>query len=254
LADKRSLGLHPIVIGVDECQVLFEHPEHGKEFEEIATDLVKRGPATGIVLLLATQRPDAKALPTGISANASARWCLKVMGQLENDMVLGTSAYKRGVRATMFAWGDKGIHYFVGEGSDARIVRSVYVDGRGADAIAARARRLREQAKTLSGYALGEAPEPAAAGYDLLADILAVVPASEAKVWSETVVARLAELRPETYGGWEPDALSAALKPHGISTIQVGRRDGGKVVNRRGIDRSHITTAIAERDGKRDAS
>lgn len=59
LADKRSLGLHPIVIGVDECQVLFEHAEHGKGFDEIATDLVKRGPATGIVLLLATQRPDA---------------------------------------------------------------------------------------------------------------------------------------------------------------------------------------------------
>ncbi|MFF9408952.1 cell division protein FtsK [Streptomyces anandii] len=253
LADKRSLGLHPIVIGVDECQVLFEHPEHAKEFEEIATDLVKRGPATGIVLLLATQRPDAKALPTGISANASARWCLKVMGQLENDMVLGTSAYKRGVRATMFAWGDKGIHYFVGEGSDARIVRSVYIDGREAEAIGARARRLREEAGTLSGHALGEAPEPTAAAYDLLADILAVVAAKEAKIWSETVVSRLAELRSEVYDGWDPDALAAALKPHGISTIQVGRRVDGKVVNRRGIDRSHITSAIAERSGKRDA-
>ncbi|MFJ6086501.1 cell division protein FtsK [Streptomyces sp. NPDC092369] len=253
LADKRSLGLHPIVIGVDECQVLFEHPEHAKEFEEIATDLVKRGPATGIVLLLATQRPDAKALPTGISANASARWCLKVMGQLENDMVLGTSAYKRGVRATMFAWGDKGIHYFVGEGSDARIVRSVYVDGQGADAIGARARRLREEAGTLSGHALGEAPEPVTSAYDLLRDILAVVPADEPKAWSETVVARLAELREEVYDGWDPEGLAAALKPHGISTIQVGRRVKGKVVNRRGIDRSHIATAIAERDGKRDA-
>ncbi|MER6673799.1 cell division protein FtsK [Streptomyces sp. NPDC000983] len=253
LADKRSLGLHPIVIGVDECQVLFEHPEHAKEFEEIATDLVKRGPATGIVLLLATQRPDAKALPTGISANASARWCLKVMGQLENDMVLGTSAYKRGVRATMFAWGDKGIHYFVGEGSDARIVRSVYVDGQGADAIGARARRLREEAGTLSGHALGEAPEPVTSAYDLLRDILAVVPADEPKVWSETVVARLAELREEVYDGWDPEGLAAALKPHGVSTIQVGRRVKGKVVNRRGIDRSHIVAAIAERDGKRDA-
>ncbi|GGS74740.1 cell division protein FtsK [Streptomyces violaceus] len=253
LADKRSLGLHPIVIGVDECQVLFEHPEHAKEFEEIATDLVKRGPATGIVLLLATQRPDAKALPTGISANASARWCLKVMGQLENDMVLGTSAYKRGVRATMFAWGDKGIHYFVGEGSDARIVRAIYVDGRDADAIGARARRLREEAGTLSGHALGEAPEPVTSAYDLLRDILAVVPADEPKVWSETVVARLAELREEVYDGWDPEGLAAALKPHGIATIQVGRRVKGKVVNRRGIDRSHITTAIAERDGKRDA-
>lgn len=253
LADKRSLGLHPIVIGVDECQVLFEHPKHKDEFEEIATDLVKRGPATGIVLLLATQRPDAKALPTGISANASARWCLKVMGQLENDMVLGTSAYKRGVRATMFAWGDKGIHYFVGEGSDARIVGSAYVDGPGADSVAARARKLREQAGTLSGHALGEEPEVTASGYDLLADILAVVAAKEPKAWSETVVSRLAELRPDVYDGWDPDALAAALKPLGIATIQVGRRVEGKVVNRRGVDRSHIVAAIAERDGKRDA-
>ncbi|MFB7937347.1 cell division protein FtsK [Streptomyces sp. NPDC056049] len=254
LADKPSLGLHPIVIGVDECQVLFEHAEHGKEFEEICTDLVKRGPATGIVLMLATQRPDAKSLPTGISANAGARWCLKVMGQTENDMVLGTSAYKRGVRATMFAWGDKGIHYFVGEGADARIVSSVYVDAPGAEAIAARARAAREKAGLLTGYAMGEQPEVVTGpAYDLLADILAVVPAAEAKVWSETVVARLAELRPDVYGGWETDALAAGLKPHGISTVQVGRRVDGKVVNRRGIARADITTTIAERDGKRDA-
>lgn len=146
LADKPSLGLHPIVIGVDECQKWFEHPKYGAEFEEICTDLVKRGPATGIVLLLATQRPDAKSLPTGISANASARWCLKVMGQLENDMVLGTSSYKRGVRATMFSWADKGICYFVGEGADARIVRSVFVDAVEAERIALRARAVREKA------------------------------------------------------------------------------------------------------------
>ncbi len=33
LADKPKLGLHPIVIGVDECQVWFEHPKYGGEFE-----------------------------------------------------------------------------------------------------------------------------------------------------------------------------------------------------------------------------
>ncbi|MFI8128644.1 cell division protein FtsK [Streptomyces diastaticus] len=255
LADKRSLGLHPIVVGVDECQVWFEHPDHGKEFEEICTDLVKRGPATGIVFIAATQRPDAKALPTGISANASARFCLKVMGQLENDMVLGTSSYKRGVRATMFSWKDKGIHYFVGEGADARIVSSVYVDAPAAEAIGDRARALREKAGLLTGHAAGIEPESATGpGYDLLRDLLTVVPANEVKVWSETVVARLAELRPEVYAGWEPEALTAALKPYGLSTVQVGRRVNGKVVNRRGIDRSHIATAVAERDGKRDAS
>ncbi|WP_333756606.1 cell division protein FtsK [Streptomyces sp. IBSBF 3352] len=254
LASKPSLGLHPIVICVDECQVWFEHDKYGKEFEDICTDLVKRGPATGIVLMLATQRPDAKSLPTGISANAGVRLCMKVMGQTENDMVLGTSSYKRGVRATMFAWADKGIAYFVGDGSDARIIRSVYVDAPNADRIARRARKAREDAGTLSGYALGQEPEPSAgSGYDLLADILAVVPADEPKAWSETVVSRLAELRPDVYDGWDPEGLAAALKPHGVSTIQVGRRIEGKVVNRRGIDRSHIVTAIAERDGNRDA-
>ncbi|MFD8619394.1 cell division protein FtsK [Streptomyces sp. NPDC059513] len=256
LASKKELGLHPIVIGVDECQVWFEHPKYGAEFEEICTDLVKRGPATGIVLLLATQRPDAKALPTGISANASARWCLKVMGQLENDMVLGTSSYKRGIRATMFSWKDKGIHYFVGEGSDARIVSSVYVDAPTAEVIGLRARRLREAAGTLTGHAAGESFEDrGTSGFDLLADILAIVPAEEPKLWSETVVARLADLRPDVYGGWEPEQLATALKPHGVPTGQVwGKTEAGKGANRRGIERARILTTIAERDGKRGAS
>ncbi|TFE37253.1 cell division protein FtsK, partial [Streptomyces sp. ICN441] len=43
LAGDKSLGLHPIVVGFDECQVAFEHEEHGKEIEAICTDLVKRG-------------------------------------------------------------------------------------------------------------------------------------------------------------------------------------------------------------------
>ncbi|KRV47542.1 cell division protein FtsK [Wenjunlia vitaminophila] len=254
LASKKSLGLHPIVVGVDECQVWFEHLEYGKEFEEICTDLVKRGPATGIVLLLATQRPDAKSLPTGISANAVARWSLKVMGQVENDMVLGTSAYKRGVRATMFAWGDKGICYFVGEGSDARIVRAVYADATTADRIALRARAAREKAGTLAGHAAGEQPEQdTGPSFDLLGDILAVVPAAEPKTWREDVVTRLAELRPEIYDGWGPDQLTAALKPHGIDTVQVGRRVDGKVVNRRGIARADILKMVTDRDGNRDA-
>ncbi|MFJ2963340.1 cell division protein FtsK [Streptomyces collinus] len=252
LASKRSLGLHPIVIGVDECQVLFEHPDYGKEFEEIATDLVKRGPATGIVLLLATQRPDAKSLPTGISANAGARWCLKVMGQTENDMVLGTSSYKRGVRATMFAWGDKGLHYFVGEGSDARIVSSTFVDAPGAEAIAARARTVREKAGLLSGYALGEAAAVVTGpSYDLLADVAAVVPEKEERVWNERIAARLAELRPDVYGGWKGENVTSALKPHGIRTRDVaGTTDDGTRTTRRGITRADLLKAIAEGNEK----
>lgn len=106
LANDPRLGLHPIAVAWDECQIPFEHPEYGKELISIATDLTKRGPALGIMLMLATQRPDANSIPTGISANVGLRMCLKVMGQVENDIVLGTSMYKNGIRATMFARDD----------------------------------------------------------------------------------------------------------------------------------------------------
>ena len=114
LAARKSLGLHPEVLILDECQEAYSHPEHGKEFGRLATAIVKRGPALGIILLLATQRPDAASLPTGISANIGIRCCLRVMDQTANDMVLGTSSYKRGIRATEFATKDKGIGYLAG--------------------------------------------------------------------------------------------------------------------------------------------
>jgi S-DNA-T family DNA segregation ATPase FtsK/SpoIIIE len=248
LADRRTLGLHPIVIGVDECQKWFEHPQHGAEFEEHCTDLVKRGPALGITLLLATQRPDSKSLPTGISANATVRWCLKVMGQIENDMVLGTGSYKRGIRANTLAWTDKGIAWFVGEGADARIVRTVGVDVPTADALAARIFELRKQAGRITGHALGEVPESAASSYDLLADVLTALPPGTSKAWSEDIVARLAELRPDVYGQWSTEQLATAVKPYGIRTVQVWGTAGGKGANRRGLRRADVLDAVARHE------
>ena len=57
--------------------------------------IIKIGRALGVFLVLATQRPDKESLPTGVSGNVSTRFCLKVAGQVENDMILGTSARTR---------------------------------------------------------------------------------------------------------------------------------------------------------------
>lgn len=248
LASNKSLRLHPIVIGVDECQVLFEHKEHGDELEAICTDLVKRGPALGIVLILATQRPDSKSLPTGISANAILRLCLKVMGQIENDMVLGTSSYKAGIRATTFTRSDRGIYYLAGEGDDPKITRGHYVDSPGAEAIAARARAMRELAGTLSGYCLDEEPEQYGAVHDLLDDILAVL--HEDKAWSETVISRLISLRPAVYGDWTPKRLAYALRPLGVATDQVWATGlDGEGANRKGLIRADVATARDRKKG-----
>jgi S-DNA-T family DNA segregation ATPase FtsK/SpoIIIE len=261
LAAVRSLGLHPLVLAIDECQELFSNAEFGKEAGNLCTAIIKRGRALGVILLLATQRPDKESLPTSITANVGTRFCLRMMGQTENDMVLGTSAYKNGIRATTFVKADRGIGYLAGAADDPQIVRTYYVDNPGADAICERARAARIAAGTLTGLAAGDAPERRATAADtLLDDILAVVAPKEAKVWNDVTVDRLAELRPEVYGAWgemEPAdkarQLTTALKPHGVATGQVGRRVDGKTVNRTGFERAHITAAIAERDRKRSA-
>jgi S-DNA-T family DNA segregation ATPase FtsK/SpoIIIE len=264
LARRKGLGLHPILFAIDECQELFSHPELGKEAEALCVPIIKRGPALGIMLVLATQRPDAKSLPPAVADNMSLRFCLRVMGQVANDMVLGTSAYKNGIRATMFGHKDKGIGLLVGNADDAQIVRSSYVDGPDADRISDRARAMRAAAGTLTGHAAGEETLTSAdSGPNLLADICQVLPAGQDKVWSETVVDRLADLRPEIYGPWaaqdgktKATQLAAALKPYGITTGQVwSAGPDGKTGNRRGIARTDVVAAhratrpAAESDG-----
>ena len=251
LANRKSLGLHPLVVGIDECQELFSHKEYGAEAGELVEKIIKIGRALGIILLLATQRPDAKSLPTGVSANVGTRFCLKVVDQLENDMILGTSSYRNGLKATMFADDDYGIGYLVGAGAPT-ITRTFFIDLPAAEKICARARAMREAAGTL-GTTTGEAAPVRES--DLLADILAVIPASAGKVWSETVTAALAELRPELYGGWKPEQLAVVLRPLGISTSQVWGTDpaSGKGANRRGIDRAEIAEAVAQRNRRRSA-
>lgn len=254
LASDKALGLHPIAISIDECQVLFEHEKYGAELESICTDITKRGPALGIIGMYATQRPDAKSLPTGISANAVLRFCLKVMNHTANDLVLGTGSYKSGIRATMFSRKDLGICYMAGEGDDPRIVSSAFIDAPKAEQVVARARKLREEYGNITGHAVGEGPAETA-GLDILADVLKSVGVDEEAVWCERIAARLAELRPDVYGEWKGENVTAALRPWGVKTGQVwGQTDEGEGKNRRGIKRADLAAAITRRDADRQAA
>lgn len=252
LAARRSLGLFPIVLGIDECQELFSHNKYGAEAGELCTRLIKVGPALGVILMLATQRPDKDSLPTGVSANVGIRFCLRVMGQTENDMVLGTSTYRNGIRATTFTNRDKGIGYLIGAADEPQIVRGTYLDAPAADRIAQRARALRQAAGTLDGHAVGEHADHSAVQVSVLVDVATVIRPGEDKVWSETVADRLALLRPHTYGTWAAQParakaaqVGAALKPYGVSTVQVwATGPDGAGGNRRGLLHADVLAAI----------
>lgn len=241
LASDKRYGLHPIAVALDECQVAFEHEKYGAEIESICTDLVKRGPALGMIAMFGTQRPDKKSLPTGISANAVLRFALKVMGQIENDMILGTSMYKAGYRATMFSRSDRGICWMAGEGDDPAIVSGSFVDAPAAEVVAKRARKLREEYGSVTGHAIGQAPESGEPTFDLVADVRRVMAADEKSIWNERLAARLAALRPDIYDGWKGETVTANLKPHGIETKDIaGYTDDGKRTTRRGIERASL--------------
>ncbi|MGL5829011.1 MAG: cell division protein FtsK, partial [Angustibacter sp.] len=253
LASKKTLGLHPVVLALDECQRAFEHPDHGKEIASLVEDLVKRGPAVGIIAIPATQRPDVKSLPPGISSNAVLRFCLKVAGQIENDMVLGTSSYRNGVRATMFTRKDRGVGYLAGEGDDPQIVRTSYIDGSTAEHIVARARQQRIKAGRLTGHAAGITPDTDTT--DTILDHLAEIwPTGTTKEWSETLAERLAETYPEHYPDLNTEALAQLAKNHGIDTRQIKKTIDGKAANRRGITERDLRAAITDRDRRRTAT
>ena len=91
---------------------------------------------------------------------------------------------------SMFAFEDKGVFYFGGEGMRPRIMRGQYVNGPAAKVIVARARVMREAAGRITGYALGEDHDGEVRSF--AADVLLVFGADE-KLWSETIAERLRE-------------------------------------------------------------
>jgi S-DNA-T family DNA segregation ATPase FtsK/SpoIIIE len=220
IASRKSLKLRPIIAFFDEVQNVFSHPKHGKQAGETAEWLIKVAPATGIVLVLATQRPDAASLPTGVTANVSYRFCLKVMGHTENDMILGTSAHKNGIRATTFRQGvDLGMGYLIGE-DPAQVCRTYYLDTGAAKVAVARARAARERAGTLTGYAAGE--DASGPARDVLGDALAVFGDDPALHWA-TLAGRLASRWPDRWADVTGDAISAQLRALGVRSVQVNR-------------------------------
>ena len=170
-------------------------------------------------LVLATQRPDKESCPTGVSGNVSTRFCLKVAGQMENDMILGTSAYKNGARSTTFRPKiDAGLGYLKGEENAPQVVRTYYLNTSDTERVARRARAIRETAGTLSGVALGEYDDTPKR--DVLADVREVFGGEPGLHW--TVIAdRLAERFPERWDGVSGDAVSAECRAAGVASVVV---------------------------------
>ncbi|MBM0238694.1 cell division protein FtsK [Micromonospora sp. ATA32] len=234
LAAKRGSGLHPVFILLDEVHELFAAVPGAAAACERA---IKRGRALGIIFCLATQIPDKDSLPPNITRCITTRWCLSVLGQVENDMILGTGAYKRGFSGTVYRPGiDAGWGVMVGVDKPGS-ARSFFPTPEVTAAIVARAGQLRGHA------AVGEDVERVEAR-DMLADARTVLQNGEAGLPWAVLAERLAELAPEFYAGVTAEMVRESLARYGVDSqdVKVGRS------NLKGARRTALEAAQQRRE------
>lgn len=224
LASKYS-GLSPIVVLIDECQEYTEYGTKGnkpemkirEEFRAVLTRLSRLGRSAAIHVVFVSQKPDADVLPSAIMGNCSVRVCFKVTEQVHNDQILGTGAYKSGLKATLFSQEDRGLAWLKASG-EPKVVRtwSEMVELGTAVELVEKAHALRAAAGLLTGQAAGEEQlqllEP-----DLMADVRDVMEHPPVTAMSLGALRdALTLLRPATWGHLDVDALGSMLRAAGV--------------------------------------
>jgi S-DNA-T family DNA segregation ATPase FtsK/SpoIIIE len=178
-AMSRDLALNmPITaLFLDEVQVPLEDRTSvkvegkkltaGEYVGELLTWLAKKGPAAGIVLVLATQRPDSKTIPSGLRAVLGSRFALRVMDWRDSNIVLGEQMNTRGYDSSRLLASHKGVGILRPDGDAqagaevlALTVRTYYMPNEDWRTICERGRELRRAAGRLTGHAAGQDTTP----------------------------------------------------------------------------------------------
>ncbi|MGH3621944.1 MAG: cell division protein FtsK [Sciscionella sp.] len=172
ISRDRSLNMPVTALIIDEVQVPLEERTpidvNGKKVPagqyvgELLTWLAKKGPAAGIVLILATQRPDSKTIPSGLRAVLGSRFALRVMDWRDSNIVLGEQMNTRGYDSSRLLTSHKGVGILRPDGDTdtgadalAITVRTFYMPGADWKTLCQRGRELRDTAGTLAGHAAG---------------------------------------------------------------------------------------------------
>lgn len=177
MSRDTALNMPITAIFVDEVQVPLEDRTPvrvedkkltaGEYVGELLTWLAKKGPAAGVVLVLATQRPDSKTIPSGLRAVLGSRFALRVMDWRDSNIVLGEQMNTRGYDSSRLMASHKGVGILRPDGETqagadvlALTVRTYYMPNEDWQTICRRGRALREAAGTLTGHAAGQDSTP----------------------------------------------------------------------------------------------
>jgi S-DNA-T family DNA segregation ATPase FtsK/SpoIIIE len=241
-------GLHPKVVIFDECHEMFEHAAHGDEARALAIKVVKKARKCGITLIFLTQSPTAASIPKDLTRNCSNGVAFAVADQVANDGLLGSGAYRQGIRATELRPGDdRGTAVTVGLTANRfELINTFYVafdeDRDEVTPVVARAVALLDQeGRVVPAAEIGDGRD--GKPVDHLADLHEVL-RGDVRTRTQMVLRRLAELNPGEYGDWSFSRLAELLAEHGLTT----RKYNGTMV----VRAADVAGALHRRDSDTD--
>ncbi|GAA4301521.1 cell division protein FtsK [Streptomyces venetus] len=247
----------PLIVLVDEAQVAFMCPAKDEEkrpyggskansrYFMAVRKIHNQGRAVNVLMWQGTQDPTNENLPKLVREGAHTRASLALGTESQARMALGDKAVDGGAAPNLLRPGlDRGTLVVASDGitipagQSSITVRTHYIDDDAAEAITERAKALRDGVTTLHAIDRGEDHDP-------LIDIFDVI-GTASRVRTKDVLARLATLNADAYGGWSFIDLKRVLDDAGAEPY---KSDGVMVVAR-----DRVARALANRDNEGSAS
>ena len=154
-ADRRRKivsadGLDVIVCVIDELaffSVTIGAKEQQEEFKTLVRDLVARGRAAGIIMIVATQRPSADIIPTSLRDLFGYRVAFRCTTDSSSDIILSVGWAGEGFSAKSIPPDDayRGVGFLLAEGGIPRRFKAAYLDDDQIDDVIAHALRIRHR-------------------------------------------------------------------------------------------------------------
>ncbi|MFC7382841.1 hypothetical protein [Sphaerisporangium rhizosphaerae] len=219
----RRFGVDVELTVVDETRYYVTSPQ-GDEIVEAMVDIASRGPAAGVLLVLASQRMTTDAIPGPLKGVCSLRWAMRCPDTTASNAVLGQGAAGAGYNASDIPRSHRGVGILDADGADPVKVRSYFLDDQGTDLVevAEAAYALRAAAGTLPDH-VQDAPAE-----DPAEKILAA--------FGDDDRLHTAELAERLGDGWNASRIAETLRPYGIAPGDV--KIAG--VNRNGYRRQDL--------------
>lgn len=249
---ETSMPLYLIVIDeLANYTLPFPNKKLGQGVVSALAQIAAKGPAAGVVLVMATQHPSTDVVPSIIRNNVSMRVAFRVATPQASNIVLGQGMAKRGFDASTILRGEeRGVAFAYLDGHHPRKVRAYKLVYEDTLPISQRALEIRNAAP------LQEIPfaPPEYIGEDdavpsrSLVDDIRAIWQDEERLHMVVILERLQRLDAAYYGPWSQQLLGRRIRDVGLAKYKMQFTEGDRVKNW-GLPRIALDVALEPDDG-----